>query len=91
MTHPSIADAAVIGAYSEKDATELPMAYVVVQQGHDPTVELKEDIMQFVHSRVAQHKRLRGGVIFIDQIPKSASGKILRRILRSRVENDLMK
>ncbi|CAG8661630.1 4614_t:CDS:10, partial [Acaulospora morrowiae] len=89
LTHPSVADAAVIGVYSEKDATELPLAYVTPQRNNKPTEDLKQDIVQFVASRVAPHKRIRGGVVFIDQVPKNTSGKILRRILRDQANNDI--
>ncbi|CAG8587619.1 13669_t:CDS:10, partial [Acaulospora colombiana] len=78
LTHSSVADAAVISIYSEKDATELPVAYIVPQQGHEPTAELKDGIEQFVATKAAPHKKIRGGIVFVDQIPKSASGKILR-------------
>lgn len=44
--------------------------------------------MQFVHDRVAQHKRLRGGVRFIKEVPKSGSGKILRRVLKEEAKNE---
>ena len=40
------------------------------------------EIIEFVEKRVAQHKRLRGGVRFVDEVPKNASGKLLRRILK---------
>ena len=60
-------------------AGELPKAFVV--RHGDVTAD---DIVKFVAARVAPHKKLRGGVEFIDQIPKSPSGKILRRFLRSR-------
>ena len=60
-------------------AGELPKAFVV-RRGDVSSY----DIVKFVEERVAPHKKLRGGVEFIDQIPKSPSGKILRRILRSR-------
>jgi acyl-coenzyme A synthetase/AMP-(fatty) acid ligase len=84
LTHPLISDAAVIGVYSEDEATELPIAYVVTQQNVQHTDELSEEIKNFVDGKVAPHKRLRGGVIYIDKIPKSISGKILRRELKSR-------
>ena len=84
LSHPSISDAAVIGIYSEEDATEYPVAYIVTQQNVQQTDELSEKIKNFVDGQVAHHKKLRGGVIYIDKIPKSASGKILRRELRDR-------
>ena len=73
---------AVIGVYDADRATEVPRAYVVpapnVTAGSDTATELTE----WLASKVAAHKRLRGGVRFLDVVPKSASGKILRRLLK---------
>jgi len=74
LTHPAVSDAAVIPC-ADDEAGEVPKAFVV-RKGETTA----EAIMEFVEGRVAPHKRLRF-VEFIDQIPKSASGKILRRVL----------
>ncbi|KAF9025618.1 hypothetical protein CPC16_006614 [Podila verticillata] len=79
QTHPKVMDCAVIPAYDASQATEIPRAYVVPRPGIEADDELKKDIMEFVAVRVANHKKLRGGVVFIGEIPKSASGKILRK------------
>ncbi|KAF9302031.1 hypothetical protein BGZ74_005943 [Mortierella antarctica] len=79
QTHPKVMDCAVIPAYDASQATEIPRAYVVPRPGVEANDELKKDIMEFVAVRVANHKKLRGGVVFIGEIPKSASGKILRK------------
>ncbi|MGW2740830.1 4-coumarate--CoA ligase family protein [Streptomyces sp. NPDC001450] len=78
LTHPGIADAAVVGAYNE-DGNEIPHAFVVRQ----PTAaDLSEnEIMLYVAERVAPYKRVRR-ITFIDTVPRAASGKILRRQLR---------
>ena len=76
LSHPKIMDAAVIGV--EGESTELPRAYVVA----DRTQVSADEIHKFVNSAVARYKQLRGGVFFIDEIPKTASGKILRKDLR---------
>src|SRR5437667_4833280 len=74
LTHPAVADAAVIPC-KDDEAGEVPKAFVV-KKGETTAAA----IMEFVEGRVAPHKRLRF-VEFIDQIPKSAAGKILRRVL----------
>ena len=82
LTHPGIADAAVIGDYDD-DGNEVPHACVVRQ----PTAtDLSEgEVMMYVAERVAPYKRVRR-VTFIDNVPRAASGKILRRELRERQE-----
>jgi len=74
LTHPCIADAAVIPC-PDDEAGEVPKAVIVLK-----TPASADEIMEFAASRVAPHKRIRE-VEFIDKIPKSASGKILRRVL----------
>ncbi|RMX50070.1 hypothetical protein pdam_00002888 [Pocillopora damicornis] len=78
ISHPNVDDVAVIGV-PDLEAGELPKAFVV-RRGSVTS----EEIMEFVAKRVIPQKKLRGGVEFIDQIPKSPSGKILRRVLRNR-------
>ena len=68
------------------DATELPRAYVVPAAGATRGPALADAIAAWLAARVAPHKRLRGGVRFVDEIPKSASGKILRRVLRDQAK-----
>ncbi|MDQ1018442.1 4-coumarate--CoA ligase family protein [Streptomyces afghaniensis] len=80
LTHPGIADAAVIGTYDD-DGNEIPHAYVVRRP--DRTDLSEAEIMMYVAERVAPYKRIRH-VTFIDGVPRAASGKILRRRLRER-------
>lgn len=85
-----VADCAVVGVQNKEQATELPRAYIVpTSSGLDlktATQSEKEafckEMQEWLNKQVANHKQLRGGVFLIDQVPKSASGKILRRSLR---------
>ncbi|GHD91460.1 4-coumarate--CoA ligase family protein [Streptomyces naganishii] len=78
LTHPGIADAAVIGAYND-DGNEVPHAFVVRQPDADGLSE--GEVMMYVAERVAPYKRVRQ-VTFLGAVPRAASGKILRRELR---------
>ena len=79
LRHPAVADVAVGGIKSGVIGTELPRAYVVVTAGYDADPSTGDDIVRFVRDQVAGYKRLRGGVCFVDAIPRNPSGKILRR------------
>jgi acyl-CoA synthetase (AMP-forming)/AMP-acid ligase II len=82
LTHPAVLDAAVIRK-ADEEAGEVPKAFVVLRPDEVSRATTGEAIMAFVAERVAPHKRIRH-LEFIDQIPKSASGKILRRLLVQR-------
>jgi 4-coumarate--CoA ligase len=84
LTHPAVSDAAVIQV-ADAAAGELPRAYVVLKQ---PGAATESDIYEWTKEKVAAYKRLDGGVVFVETIPKSASGKILRRILRDQAKEE---
>ncbi|KLJ10674.1 hypothetical protein EMPG_13948 [Blastomyces silverae] len=90
VENEAISDVAVIGVESEEHGSEVPRAYVVlkVKAAGNEAVAEAEKIMKWLAGKVAPHKRLRGGVKFIDEIPKSASGKILRRVLKEQAKKE---
>ena len=80
-----VADAGVVGVYDQSEATEWPRAFVVPRkQGKDENElrDLATQLAKLVEGRTTKYKWLQGGLVFVDAIPKSPSGKILRRILR---------
>ena len=90
-SHPDIADAAVIGIWDGSQETEVPRAYVVRKQLVDETAKraiTADEVADFVKQNLAKHKQVRGGVVFVDQIPKSMSGKILRKELRQMASHE---
>lgn len=86
----SVADAGVVGVYDASQATEWPRAYVVprdaalVRGGGDRAglERLAAELKALVEKRTARYKWLVGGIVFADAIPKSPSGKILRRVIK---------
>ncbi|MGP3769959.1 class I adenylate-forming enzyme family protein [Streptomyces sp. SDT5-1] len=80
--HPAVAGASVIGA-PRTEVGEIPVAYVVPRAGHPAGPELAEKLMAFVAEHVAPYQRLRE-IHFLDALPVSAAGKILKTELRQR-------
>lgn len=77
LSMKDVKDAIVIPV-PDAEAGELPRAYVVKQDGASLTAEA---VAAYVSDHVAPYKRLRGGVFFVDAVPKSPSGKLLRRVM----------
>ena len=89
LTHDAIADAAVVGVSSSFSGKELVRAYIVVKPEAQGRVT-EQDVVRFMEGKVARYKRLTGGAKFVDQIPKSPAGKILRKVLKEWAKKDGM-
>ncbi|KIW22736.1 uncharacterized protein PV07_11002 [Cladophialophora immunda] len=83
LKHPSVVDAAVTSIYSDEQATELPIAYVTLPADTPASQKqgLLVEIRSWADGQVAGYKKLRGGVYELSNLPKTPSGKILRREL----------
>ena len=82
LGHDWVEDVAVMGIQNDYSG-ELPKAYVVLKPGHDGNKARGRELMQYVKDRKIRHKWVKE-VEFVNEIPKSASGKILRRVLRNK-------
>ncbi|KAH9833458.1 phenylacetyl-CoA ligase [Rhodofomes roseus] len=91
LAHPAVADAGVVGVPDDFSG-ETPFAFIVLHPSSQASVsvdldaarDMRESIYQHVAKVKSREKWLGGGVEFVDTIPKNASGKILRRVLRER-------
>jgi acetyl-CoA synthetase len=82
IRHPAVALAAVVG---KPDAlrTEIVKAFIVLKSGHAPSDALAAEIQGFVKTRLSAHEYPRE-VAFIDEMPMTTTGKVIRRLLRQR-------
>ncbi len=80
LEHPAIRDCGVV-ARPDLDAGEIPCAFVVLRDGFTPSDALEKELRDFVADRLAHHKQPRE-IHFVDAVPRTPSGKILRRELR---------
>ncbi|KAF4188312.1 hypothetical protein CNMCM7927_001985 [Aspergillus lentulus] len=78
LKHPGIEDAAVTGVTSKDGSTELPRAFVVRAKGPAANRLTAEEVYQFARRQLASYKALDGGIVFVEEIPRTASGKIQR-------------
>lgn len=85
INHPDVVDVGVVGLPDHK-VGERPLAFVVKKTGSQVS---EEEIKKYVAGLLSHQKRLSGGVIFVNAIPKNPSGKILRRDLRELLKKHL--
>ncbi len=80
IEHPAVTEAAVVGK-PDAERGEIVVAFLVLRSGHTSSSELVEELQQFTRNRLSAHSYPRE-VMFVDQLPKTPSGKIQRFILR---------
>jgi 4-coumarate--CoA ligase len=87
-----VSEGAVCALWDDDQGTEVPIAYVALTAEAKASKEdrsaMVAEIRQHVDSKVAAYKRLRGGVVVLDEIPKSGNGKVLRRLLPARLARE---
>jgi acyl-coenzyme A synthetase/AMP-(fatty) acid ligase len=81
LAHPAVLECAVVGQ-PDRAGLIKPKAYVVCKDGHVPTDDLADGLIEYCRAQMAEYKRPRW-VEFIDELPKTATGKIQRYRLRS--------
>jgi acetyl-CoA synthetase len=84
VEHPSVAEAAVVGKAHDLKGQAIA-AFVTLREGFNPTADLRDDLRQFVAEKIGALAR-PDDVIFSADLPKTRSGKILRRLLRDIAE-----
>lgn len=82
IEHPAVAEAGVIGK-PDPERLEIIKAFISLKQGYEPSAHLEQEIKNFVRTRLAAHAYPRE-IEFLSGLPKTRSGKIMRRLLKSR-------
>jgi len=85
VEHPSVAEAAVVGKTHELKGQAIA-AFVTLREGSRPSLELREELRQFVCDKIGALAR-PDEILFSGDLPKTRSGKIMRRLLRDIAEN----
>ncbi|WP_299478961.1 acyl-CoA synthetase [uncultured Roseibium sp.] len=86
IRHPAVALAGVVGK-PDQQRTEIVKAYIVLKEGFEPTEALGKEIADFVKTRLAAHEYPRE-VAFVDALPMTTTGKVIRKELRARAEQE---
>jgi 4-coumarate--CoA ligase len=88
QSHEDVLEAAVTATYDNNQRTEVPIGYTVLRPDIKDAdrARVLENVLAFVHERVSSYKKLRGGLHYINAIPKNANGKVVRNQLPVRVE-----
>ena len=79
LSHTSVADAAVI-SIPDKENGQIPRGFVVLKSGHEET---EENLINFLESRLQDHERLRGGLYYIQHIPRDENWKVVKSVLQA--------
>ncbi|KAI9026432.1 hypothetical protein CLU79DRAFT_741735 [Phycomyces nitens] len=81
ISHPEVSECCAVGHYSEELSTEIPKAFVVLSYSQTKSVT-EEELLEYANDRLPDQMKLRGGVMIIKELPRSALGKVRRDVLR---------
>lgn len=90
LRHSDVIDAAVCAVYDDAQATEVPLAYVslsseAAELSEPEKQQVLDEIKNWIDNQLAGYKKLRGGVFHLQSLPKTPTGKILRRLLPAKL------
>lgn len=88
LSHPMVTEAGVCAVWSERDSTEIPVGYVNLKGEEGNREQLLKEVLLFLNSQVSPYKKLRGGLFYLNGLPRNPTGKLLRRQLPARREQD---
>jgi acetyl-CoA synthetase len=84
ISHPAVAESAVIGK-SDPVKMEVPVAFIVLKPGHEPSEQLRKELSQHVRTTIGPIA-VPDAIYFVSKLPKTRSAKIMRRVVRAVVE-----
>lgn len=79
LSHTGVADTAVVSIPDKKNG-QIPRGFIVLKSGHEET---EENLINFLESRLQDHERLRGGLLYIQQIPRDKNWKVVKSVLQA--------
>jgi len=88
ISHPAVAESAVIGK-SDPVKMEVPVAFVVLRPGFEPTAELRKELSNHIRTTIGPIA-VPDAIYFVSKLPKTRSAKIMRRVMKAVVENKLV-
>lgn len=83
-----VTEAGVCAIWSERESTEVPVGYVNLKAEVTAREGVLKEVLAFLNSQVSPYKKLRGGLFYLDGLPRNPTGKLLRRQLPARREQD---
>ncbi|AKG38827.1 3-hydroxypropionyl-CoA synthetase [Infirmifilum uzonense] len=86
VSHPAVAEAAVIGK-PDPIKGEVPVAFVVLREGYVPSLKLEEELLNLVSETIGPIAK-PANIFFVHKLPKTRSGKIMRRVLKAIVKGE---